>query len=149
MRHWTTSVHNGAVEKASASPTGAISLARRFSFSRASRFILSFICEYFLKTCASLWRSSCVTHSSATPPALSLEFLGMPVHLSNRVQVRCVDDLLHQFSVRRALNYDRVWEQASEDDEQNTGSKNPAFAWQRIRHDGKPGSTLTQEEARE
>src|SRR6185437_11912807 len=72
MPHWTASVHSGEVEKASASPLGTISLARRFSFSRASRFILSFICEYFLKTCASLWRSSCVTHSSATPPALSL-----------------------------------------------------------------------------
>ncbi len=50
--------------KASASPAGAISLAWRFNFSKASRFILSFICEYFLKTCASLWRSSCVTHQS-------------------------------------------------------------------------------------
>jgi len=51
---------------------GAISFARRLSFSKASRFICSFICEYFLKTCASPWRSICVTHSSATPPALSL-----------------------------------------------------------------------------
>ena len=34
----STSVHNGAVEKASASPTSAISLACRFSFSSASRF---------------------------------------------------------------------------------------------------------------
>ena len=65
-------MHNGAAEKASASPTGAISFARRLSFSRASRFIRNFIWEYFLKTCASLCRSSCVTHSSATPPALSL-----------------------------------------------------------------------------
>jgi len=32
---------------------GSISLARRLSFSRASRFICNFICEYFLKTCAS------------------------------------------------------------------------------------------------
>src|ERR1700728_703900 len=72
MRHWSTSLHNGAVEKASASPTDTISFARRLSFSRASRFIRNFIWEYFLKTCASLWRSSCVTHSSATPPALSL-----------------------------------------------------------------------------
>src|ERR1700694_4215438 len=47
---------------------GTISFARRLSFSKASRFI----CEYFLKTCASPWRSICVTHSSATPPALSL-----------------------------------------------------------------------------
>jgi len=42
-------------------PPGAISFARRLSFSRASRFIRNFIWEYFLKTCASLWRSSCVT----------------------------------------------------------------------------------------
>jgi hypothetical protein len=41
------------------------------SFSKASRFICNFIWEYFLKTCASPWRSICVTHSSATPPALS------------------------------------------------------------------------------
>jgi hypothetical protein len=34
----------------------------------ASRFICSFICEYFLKTSASPCRSSCVTHSSATLP---------------------------------------------------------------------------------
>ena len=53
-------MHNGAAEKASASPTGAISFAQRLSFSRASRFIRNFIWEYFLKTCASLWRSSCV-----------------------------------------------------------------------------------------
>jgi hypothetical protein len=32
---------------------GVISFARRLSFSKASRFICSFICEYFLKTCAS------------------------------------------------------------------------------------------------
>jgi len=51
--------------------SAGISLARRLSFSRASRFICNFICEYFLKTCASPWRSICVTHSSATPPALS------------------------------------------------------------------------------
>jgi len=50
---------------------GAISLARRLSFSKASRFICNFIWEYFLKTCASPWRSICVTHSSGTPPALS------------------------------------------------------------------------------
>jgi len=31
---------------------GAISLARRLSFSKASRFICNFIWEYFLKTCA-------------------------------------------------------------------------------------------------
>src|SRR5438046_5574697 len=49
---------------------GAISLARRLSFSKASRFICNFIWEYFLKTCASPWRSICVTHSSATPPSL-------------------------------------------------------------------------------
>ena len=45
--------------------------AWRLSVVRASRFICSFICEYFLKTLASVCRSSCVTHSSATPPALS------------------------------------------------------------------------------
>jgi hypothetical protein len=50
---------------------GAISLARRLRFSKASRFICNFIWEYFLKTCASPWRSICVTHSSATLPALS------------------------------------------------------------------------------
>ena len=43
--HWSTSVHNGAVENASASRTGAISFARRLSFSRASRFIRNFIWE--------------------------------------------------------------------------------------------------------
>src|SRR5713101_4372359 len=48
-----------------------ISLAWRFIFSKASRFICNFICEYFLKTFASPCRRSCVTHSSATPPALS------------------------------------------------------------------------------
>lgn len=63
-------VHIGAAIRASAA-TGAISLARRLIFSRASRFICNFIWEYFLKTCASLWRSIWVTHSSATPPALS------------------------------------------------------------------------------
>jgi len=31
---------------------GPVSLARRFNFSSASRFIFSFICEYFLKTLA-------------------------------------------------------------------------------------------------
>jgi len=46
------------------------SLACRLIFSRASRFICNFICEYFLKTFASPWRSIWVTHSSATPPAL-------------------------------------------------------------------------------
>jgi hypothetical protein len=48
-----------------------ISFAMRFIFSSASLCIRSFICEYFLKTFESLWRSSCVTYSSATPPALS------------------------------------------------------------------------------
>jgi hypothetical protein len=47
------------------------SFAGRFSFASTSRFICSFICEYFLNTFASPCRSSCVTHSSATPPALS------------------------------------------------------------------------------
>jgi hypothetical protein len=49
---------------------GRSSLAFRFSFCSASRFICSFICEYFLNTFASPCRSNCVTHSSATPPAL-------------------------------------------------------------------------------
>jgi hypothetical protein len=48
-----------------------ISLAWRLSFSRASRFMASFICEYFLNTSEFPCRSSCMTHSSATPPALS------------------------------------------------------------------------------
>jgi hypothetical protein len=47
-----------------------LSFACRFSFCRASRFICSFICDYFLNTFASPCRSSWVTHSSATPPAL-------------------------------------------------------------------------------
>src|ERR1700693_6107969 len=47
------------------------SLACRLMFSKASRFICSFICEYFLKTFASPCRSNWVTHSSTTPPALS------------------------------------------------------------------------------
>src|SRR5579863_8452446 len=47
-----------------------LSFACRFNFSRASRFICNFICEYFLNTLASPCRSNCVTHSSATPPAL-------------------------------------------------------------------------------
>ena len=52
------------------SKPGPSSLAFRFNFCRASLFICSFICEYFLNTFASPCRSSCVTHSSATPPAL-------------------------------------------------------------------------------
>jgi hypothetical protein len=55
----------------SVSKLGPPSFARRFSFSRASRFICNFIWEYFLNTLASVWRSNCDTHSSATPPALS------------------------------------------------------------------------------
>jgi len=47
-----------------------LSFACRFNFCKASRFICSFICEYFLNTLASPCRSSWVTHSSATPPAL-------------------------------------------------------------------------------
>ena len=59
------------------------SLACRLSFSRASRFICNFICEYFLNTLASPWRSNWVTHSSATPPAES------PVaHVERRSQIR-------------------------------------------------------------
>src|SRR5262245_32211795 len=46
------------------------SFAFRFSFFSASLFICSFICEYFLNTLAWPCRSNCVTHSSATPPAL-------------------------------------------------------------------------------
>ncbi len=52
---------------AAASVTGMIrakpfaSLARRLIFSKASRFIWSFICEYFLKTFASPCRGNCVT----------------------------------------------------------------------------------------
>src|ERR1035438_8128872 len=42
---------------------GRSSLAFRFSFCRASRFICNFICEYFLNTLASPCRSNCVTHS--------------------------------------------------------------------------------------
>jgi hypothetical protein len=49
--HCTTTVHIRS------SFFDAISLARRLSFSRASHFIYNFICEYFLKTCASPWRS--------------------------------------------------------------------------------------------
>jgi len=45
--------------------------AFRSHFSKASRFICSFIWEYFLKTCESPCRNNCVTHSSATSPALS------------------------------------------------------------------------------
>ena len=52
------------------SKPGPSSLAFRFNFCRASRFICNFICEYFLNTFASPCRSNCVTHSSATPPAL-------------------------------------------------------------------------------
>jgi hypothetical protein len=47
VRHWMASVHNGAVEKYRPLPTGVISFARRLSFSSASRFIFSFICECF------------------------------------------------------------------------------------------------------
>src|ERR1017187_1806188 len=54
----------------SVSKPGRSSLALRFSFRSASRFICSFICEYFLNAFASPCRSNCVTHSSATPPAL-------------------------------------------------------------------------------
>ncbi len=52
------------------SKPGPSSFAFRFNFCRASRFICNFICEYFLNTFASPCRSNCVTHSSATPPAL-------------------------------------------------------------------------------
>jgi len=41
------------------------------SFTSASRFIASFTYEYFLNTFESPCRSSCVTQSSATPPAES------------------------------------------------------------------------------
>src|SRR5947207_1928039 len=58
-------IHHPACPK-----TPADSLAARLSFCSASRFICNFICEYFLNTFASPWRRSCVTHSSATPPAL-------------------------------------------------------------------------------
>jgi hypothetical protein len=54
----------------SVSKPGRFSFALRFNFCRASRFICSFICEYFLNTFASPCRSNCVTLSSATPPAL-------------------------------------------------------------------------------
>ncbi len=54
----------------SVSKPGRSSFAFRFIFCRASRFICSFICEYFLNTFASPCRNNCVTHSSATPPAL-------------------------------------------------------------------------------
>ena len=55
----------------SVSNPGQPSFAFLFSFCSASLFICSFICEYFLNTFASPWRSNCVTHSSATPPALA------------------------------------------------------------------------------
>jgi hypothetical protein len=48
----TVPVPIGAAPKGSVA-ANAISLARRLSFSRASRFICNFIWEYFLKTCAS------------------------------------------------------------------------------------------------
>jgi len=49
-----------ALTGSSLSPIGfamsrGISFANRFSFSKASRFICNFICEYFLKT----WESPC------------------------------------------------------------------------------------------
>lgn len=46
----TATVHIVTAIRALAA-AGAISLARRLSFSRASRFIGNFIWEYFLKTC--------------------------------------------------------------------------------------------------
>ena len=55
----------------SVSKPGRSSLAFRFIFCRASLFICSFICEYFLNTFASPCRSSCVTHSSAIWPLAS------------------------------------------------------------------------------
>ena len=54
----------------SVSKPGRASFAFRFNFCSASRFICSFICEYFLNTLASPCRSNWVTYSSATPPAL-------------------------------------------------------------------------------
>lgn len=51
-------------------PITRASFAERLSVARASRFICSFMCEYLMNTFASPCRSSCVTHSSATPPAL-------------------------------------------------------------------------------
>jgi len=44
INHWTVAVHIGAVKRASAT-AGVISLARRLSFSKASRFICSFISQ--------------------------------------------------------------------------------------------------------
>jgi|SRR5580700_10816058 hypothetical protein len=70
MGYCNVTVHIGAAKKTSAA-AGAVLLACRLSLASASRFICDFICEYFLKTCAPLWRSIWVTHSSATPPALS------------------------------------------------------------------------------
>jgi len=51
-------------------PESGISLACRLSLVNASRCSCNFILEYFLKPCESPQRSSWVTHSSATPPAL-------------------------------------------------------------------------------
>src|SRR5712692_1875056 len=55
------------------------SFACRFSLINASRFICSFICEYFLNTFASPCLSSCVSHSSATPPALTVPTLASEI----------------------------------------------------------------------
>src|SRR5215813_2441403 len=47
------------------------SYARWFSCCSASRFIWSLIWECFLNTAESSCRGNCVTHASATPPALN------------------------------------------------------------------------------
>jgi hypothetical protein len=52
--------------------TGSISLARRFSFSRASRFICNFICEYFFEdlrvSLAKPLSHPFISHASSTQP---------------------------------------------------------------------------------
>src|SRR6267378_5056913 len=69
--HCTKTVPKPPSAGAACAAPRVISLARRLSFSRASRFMANFICEYFLKTSELPCRSSWTTHSSATPPELS------------------------------------------------------------------------------
>jgi hypothetical protein len=75
-------------------PELPLSFVLRFSYARASRFICSFICEYFLNTFASPWRRNCVTHSSATPPALKPRQPGGRLRAGGGIAALCLVTLL-------------------------------------------------------
>jgi hypothetical protein len=82
--------------------SSGISLAWRFIFSIASRFICNFICEYFLKTFASPCRRSCVK------PALEYHFTAIDLaansghHLGTDYSPRKLR-AIRRFSIHRAF----------------------------------------------